>query len=199
MHVHILSNSVVKLSRLRGLLGEACDVTTELLNSTKLNGQRYDAVIAAIDLRQPETIVALKEISQDLARVPKRIFLVDHPSRLTTMQSYALGATAVVSPPINRASLLAVVLDQPAVAAHAAEGTGERLRIASVAADYVASMFRASMRGVPIDVNEAAVSDPQISVSLISWRRCSLWLQSPHVPSPKQIHRSNRCCCRGLS
>jgi hypothetical protein len=46
MHVHILSNSVVKLSRLRGLLGEACDVTTELLNSTKLNGQRYDAVIA---------------------------------------------------------------------------------------------------------------------------------------------------------
>ena len=98
MHVHILSDSVVKLSRLRGLLGEACDVTTELLNSTKFNGQRYDAVIAAIDLRQPETIVALKEISQDLARVPKRIFLVDHPSRLTTMQSYALGATAVVSP-----------------------------------------------------------------------------------------------------
>lgn len=155
MHVHILSNSVVKLSRLRGLLGEACDVTTELLNSTKFNGPRYDAVIAAIDLRQPETIVALKEISQDLARVPKRIFLVDHPSRLTTMQSYALGATAVVSPPINRASLLAEVLDQPAVAAHAAEGR-ERLRIASVAADYVASMFRASMRGVPIDVNEAA-------------------------------------------
>ena len=36
MHVHILSDSVVKLSRLRGLLGDACDVTTELLNSTKL-------------------------------------------------------------------------------------------------------------------------------------------------------------------
>ena len=74
MHVHILSNSVVKFSRLRGLLGEACDVTTELLNSTKFNGQRYDAVIAAIDLRQPETIVALKEISQVSSSCAKENF-----------------------------------------------------------------------------------------------------------------------------
>ena len=177
MHVHVLSDSVVKLSRLRGLLGDSCDVTTELLSSTKLSRQRYDAVIAAIDIRQPETIVALKEISQDLVHVPKRIFLLDRQSRLSTMQSYALGATAVLTPPLNRARLLAEVLDQTAGADKAPEQAEENVRIASVAAEYVASMFRAAMRGVSIDVKEAANIGNAI-VDRVAMDGLSAWLDT---------------------
>lgn len=177
MHVHILSDSVVKLSRLRGLLGDACDVTTELLNSTKLSGQRYDAVIAAIDFREPEAIVALKELSQDLVHIPKRIFLVSHESRLSTMQSYALGATAVLGPPVNRSRLLAEVLDRSSAEDQAAEGTEDGVRIASVAAEYIASMFRSAMRGVSIDVKEAADVGSAI-VDRVAKDGLSTWLDT---------------------
>ena len=76
MQVHVLSDSIVKLSHIRGVLGDSCEVTAELLNNPKMRSLRYDAVIAAIDIRRPESIVALKEISDDLACVPKRVFLL---------------------------------------------------------------------------------------------------------------------------
>ena len=75
--MHVLSDSIVKLAQIRGLLGDACDMTTELLTSTKTGNPRCDAVIAAIDIRRPGSIAALKHMADDLASVPKRIFLLD--------------------------------------------------------------------------------------------------------------------------
>jgi len=156
MQVHVLSHSIVKLSQIRALLGDACDVTTELLNNPRMRSLRYDAVIAAIDIRRPESIVALKEISDDLTCVPKRIFLLDQRSRLAMVQSYALGATSVLTTHVNRATLLAEVLGRPARESEPAEHAAEGVRIAAAAAEYIASMFSAAMRGLPIDVQGAA-------------------------------------------
>lgn len=156
MHVHVLSDSIVKLSQVRALLGDACDVTTELLNSSRICGPRYDAVIAAIDIRRPGSIAALKEMSDDLACVPKRIFLLDQRSRLAMVQSYALGATTVLATHVRRARLLAELLGHSAPADTPPERAAEGVRVAAVAAEYIASMFNAAMRGLPIDVKGAA-------------------------------------------
>ena len=155
MHVHVLSDSIVKLSQIRGVLGDSCDVTTELLNNPKMRSLRYDAVIAAIDIRRPESIVALKEISDDLACVPKRVFLLDQRSRLATVQSYALGATAVLGTHVSRSRLLAEVLGPQARESDPSEHAAEGIRIAAAAAEYIAAMFNAAMRGHPIDVKAA--------------------------------------------
>ena len=109
--------------------------------------------------------------------MPKRIFLVDRQSRLSTMQSYALGATAVLTPPVNRARLLAEVLDQPAALDRAAERAEEGLRIASMAAEYVASMFRAAIRGIFIDVKGAADVGNAI-VDRVAKDGLSAWLET---------------------
>lgn len=155
MQVHVLSDSIVKLSHLRGVLGDSCEVTTELLNNPKMRASRYDAVIAAIDIRRPESIVALKEISDDLASVPKRIFLLDQRSRLALVQSFALGATAVFGTNVGRSRLLAEVLGPQARKSDAPEHAAEGVRIASLAAEYIASMFNAAMRGHPVDIKAA--------------------------------------------
>ncbi len=174
MHVHVLSDSIVKLSQVRALLGDACDVTTELLNNPKMRSLRYDAVIAAIDIRRPGSIVALKEISDDLACVPKRIFLLDQRSRLAVVQSYALGATSVLATHVNRARLLAEVLGRSAQESKPPEHAAEGVRIASAAAEFIASMFDATMRGLPIDVQRAtdvgcAIVDRVAEDGLSAW------------------------------
>jgi putative nucleotidyltransferase with HDIG domain len=156
MRVHVLSDSIVKLSQVRALLSDACDVTTELLNKPRMHSPRFDAVIAAIDIRRPGSISALKEISDDLACVPKRIFLLDQRSRLALVQSYALGATTVLGTQVRRERLLAEVLGQPVHKMQAPESAGEGVRIAAAAAEYIASMFGAAMRGRPIDIKGAA-------------------------------------------
>ena len=174
MHVHVLSDSIVKLSQVRGLLGDACDVTTELLNNSRMSCPQCDAVIAAIDIRRPSSIVALKQMSDDLAGVPKRIFLLDQRSRLALVQSYALGATAVLATHVRRARLLAEVQDRTAKESKAPEHAAEGVRIASLAAEYIASMFNAAMRGLPIDVKEAtdvgcAIVDRVAEDGLSAW------------------------------
>jgi len=155
MHVHVLSDSIVKLSHIRDVLGDSCEVTAELLNNPKMRSLRYDAVIAAIDIRRPESIVALKEISDDLACVPKRVFLLDQRSRLAMVQSYALGATVVLGTQVSRSRLLAEVLGPQARESESSEHGAEGIRIAAAAAEYIAAMFNAAMRGHPIDVKAA--------------------------------------------
>lgn len=176
MQVNILSDSVAKLAQIRELLGDGCDVTTELLSGPKSDRSRYDAVVAAIDVRQPENIVVLKEMAPDLARVPKRVFLVDQRSRLSLMQCYALGATTVLTAPVNRTRLRAEVLGHAARMEQAPEHP-EGVRVASVAAECISSMFDAVMRGEPVNVKGALNVGNEI-IERIAQDGLSNWLTS---------------------
>lgn len=176
MQVHVLGDSVAKLAQVRQLLGEGCDVTTDLVSSPRLSGARYDAVIAAIDIRRPENIVALKEMSGDLARVPKRVFLVEQRSRISLMQSYALGATTVLGAPVNRSRLRAGILGPVASFKDGIPEPAEGgVRVAAAAAAYIDSMFEAVMRGMPVDVKGAADLGNEI-ICRISQDGLSSWL-----------------------
>ena len=138
---------------------------------------RYDAVVAAIDVRQPENIIALKEMAQDLARVPKRVFLVDQQSRLSLMQAYALGATTVLAAPINRNRLCAEILGHAAQVHQAQNCQDEDVPVASVAAEYIGSMFSAVMRGTPVDVKGALSMGNEI-INRVAQDGLSSWLSN---------------------
>ena len=177
MQVCVLSDDIAKLTRVREWLSDSCDVTTELLRSPKLGRARYDAVVAAIDVRQPENIIALKEMAQDLARVPKRVFLVDQQSRLSLMQAYALGATTVLAAPINRNRLCAEILGHAAQVHQAQNCQDEDVPVASVAAEYIGSMFSAVMRGTPVDVKGALSMGNEI-INRVAQDGLSSWLSN---------------------
>lgn len=177
MHVHILSDSAAKLSQVRGLIDDACDVTTELLDDSTMSSSQYDAVIAAVDIRRPENIVALKEMSQGLARVPKRVFLLDRRSRLSTMQSFALGATTVLTTPINRTKLRAELFGRQTSGDGRAALASDGVRVAALAAEYVSSMFRSVMHGTPIDA-QAAVDVANGITSRVAEEGLSSWLKT---------------------
>src|SRR5258708_39345533 len=111
MCVHLVGDNIAKLSTLRGMLEKRYKLRSELLSHADLRGKDIEAVVVAADLRDVDNITALKEISPKLARIPKRIFLIDRKSRLSTVQAYALGATSVLSTTVSRAQLLAKLAD----------------------------------------------------------------------------------------
>jgi len=107
MPVHVVADTVSKLSSLRATLERQHAVTSGLLSGAIIPCSDTDAVVVTADLRVVENIVALKEMFGKLAHVRKRIFLIDQKARLFTVQAYALGATQVLINPVTQARLLA--------------------------------------------------------------------------------------------
>lgn len=177
MHVHVVSDSAARLSQIRGLIEDACDVTTELLSDARVSVAGYDALVAAVDIRRPEIIVALKEMSQEFARVPKRVFLLDRRSRLSEVQSYALGATFVLTTPVNRARLRMELFGDQTAGPSQSDRISDGVQMAAKAAEYVTSMFRSVMRGGAIDVQEAARTANGITAR-VAEEGLSKWLQT---------------------
>jgi len=155
MAVHLVSDNIAKLSKLRGMLEKRYKLKSELLSHADLRGKEIEAVVVAADLRDVNNITAIKEISPKLARIPKRIFLIDRKSRLSTVQAYALGATSVLSNTVNRTQLLAKLADPraPTVAPSITVAGGRDAAFAGAAC--IASMFTSVLSGEPIDVDGA--------------------------------------------
>jgi putative nucleotidyltransferase with HDIG domain len=154
MCVHIVGDSTAKLSAIGNLLAEKLPISSELLGKACLKGNDVHAVVVAADLRDIDNISALKHLAKDLSRVPKRIFLIDQRSRLSIVQAYALGATSVLTTPVDGPALLAELfepgIDETRLAARsAAEST------AAAGAACFAAMFAAILRGAPIDIEAA--------------------------------------------
>jgi hypothetical protein len=95
MTVHVVADTVAKLSDLRAMLEKRHAVTSELLSGTASQSKATNAVVAIADLRVVENITLLKQVFGKLRHVPKRIFLIDQQVHLLTVQAYALGATRV--------------------------------------------------------------------------------------------------------
>ena len=150
MCVHVVSDTIAKLSTLRGMLEKRYTLKSELLSHADLRDRDIEAVVVAADLRDVENITALKEISPKLARIPKRIFLIDRKSRLSTVQAYALGATSVLSNTVTRSQLLAKLADPraPTVAPSITLSGGREAAFAGAAS--IASMFASVLNGDPI-------------------------------------------------
>src|ERR1700737_288992 len=112
MPVHVVADTISKLSDLRATLERQYSVTSELLGGSGNKVEDIDAVVVTADLRVVDNIAALKETFAKLTHARKRIFLIHQKARLYIAQAYALGATHVLANPVTRARLLAELADQ---------------------------------------------------------------------------------------
>ena len=155
MFVHVVADTVFKISALRAMLEKQHAVTSELLNDANSRCGESDSVVVTADLRVVENIAALKEAFEKFTHMRKRIFRIDQNARLFTVQAYALGATHVLVNPVNQATLLAQLADGSRCAAGANEplhGAGEAAAAGAIA---IGSMFSAVLSGKPVDIRGA--------------------------------------------
>src|SRR3984957_10518783 len=177
MSVHVVADSVAKLSALRRMLEPHYAVTSELLNGATGVRNAFDAVVATADLRTVENIAALRAMFGKLGHVRKRIFLIDQNARLFTVQAYALGATRVLLGTVNQAALLAELNDNShseTVSIGALRGAREA---ATVGATAIATMFSDVLSGKPIDVGSAKGAAGRIADN-IAEDGLSSWLET---------------------
>jgi response regulator RpfG family c-di-GMP phosphodiesterase len=176
MNVHIVGDDTAKLALLRGMLAERCSLTAELIGDADIKGGDIDAIVVAADLRDVDNITALKEISDRLARIPRRIFLTNHKSRLSTVQAYALGATSVLSSTPSRNQLLGKLLDARPSTAVKSVAVDDR-QAAFTGAACIASMFAAVLGGAEIDIEETRRAGKRIA-ECIAENGLSDWLST---------------------
>jgi putative nucleotidyltransferase with HDIG domain len=156
MCVQIIGDSKAKLAAVGNLIGDKLPVASELLSKARVRGRDTQAVVVAADLRDVNNISALKNLSDDLSHVSKRVFLIDHHSRLAIVQAYALGATSVLTNPITAQKLLKELLTPGmTVGDRPAETVLDSEQAAAAGAACIASMFAAIVKGQPINLGEA--------------------------------------------
>jgi putative nucleotidyltransferase with HDIG domain len=177
MTVHVVADTVTKLSTLRAMLARQHAVTSELLGGASNGCNESDAVVVTADLRVVENIAALKEVFGKLSHVRKRIFLIDQKARLFTVQAYALGATRVLINPVNQADLLAQLADSTACETGSIDALHGANEAATAGAIAIGSMFSAVLSGKPIEVRHAKDAGSRIADN-IAENGLSSWLET---------------------
>ena len=166
MPVHVVADTVSKLSTLRATLERQFAVTSGLLSGASIQCSDTDAVVVTADLRVVENIVALREMFGKLAHVRKRIFLIDQKARLSTVQAYALGATRVLINPVTQARLLAELANRDHPETNRDEALLNTGQAATAGATAIATMFSAALTGEHIDVAVAKDAGGRIADSI---------------------------------
>jgi putative nucleotidyltransferase with HDIG domain len=166
MCIHVIGDSIAGLSAIRAMLEQKYTITSELLGSPGIRGDDIDAVVVSADLRLAENISALKTVSDELSGVRKRVFLLERKARLSVVQAYALGATHVLTQPVNKARLLAKLADRNSSDATASGIPTRGLEAAMAGAACIASMFSAASDGTPIDVRGVKDAGRRIAESI---------------------------------
>jgi putative nucleotidyltransferase with HDIG domain len=177
MLVHLLADLPSRVSALRAVLAQRHEVTSELLADARLETRPFEAVVIAVDVARVENISALKAIAGKLARVPKRIFVIDAKGRLSIVQAYALGATEVLTNPVAPARLLGKLAPPPATGTTLAESPQRSVDAASAGAASLASMFAAVMTGNAIDVTGNLATGGKIA-SCVAEHGLTDWLNT---------------------
>jgi len=175
MCVHLVGDTQAKLSALRGILGKRYRLQASLLSDAAIGGSGVEAVVVAVDLRIIDNIIALKTISTQFGRIPRRIFLIDHKSRLSTVQAYALGATTVLPSDVDRTHLLSVVAGHDPHSDAPSVSLSEGRVAASAGAASIASIFASVLSGKAIDLEGAKRAGGLIADS-IAEKGLSDWL-----------------------
>lgn len=177
MPVHVVADTVSKLTDLRAVLEQHYAVTSELLGDANTRCSESDAVVVTADLRAVDNIAALKGMLGRSSHVRKRIFIIDHRARLFAVQAYALGATRVLVNPVDQVSLLAALIDgnhSPTISIEALPGAREA---AMAGATALSSMFSAVLSGKAIDIGGSKGAAGRIADS-IAEDGLSSWLET---------------------
>ncbi|MGY3506871.1 HD-GYP domain-containing protein [Bradyrhizobium sp. USDA 4471] len=152
MFVHVLTDNAAKLSELCSLLDRRFRIAGERLDLDAKLSDVPDVLVVRADLRVIENIVALKRRSARMAKVSKRIFLVEEASHVCISQAYALGATLAVTGKINQPKLFAALASRASSETDSATGTAQQDNPVEAAAAAIGSVFAAASLGEPIDV-----------------------------------------------
>jgi putative nucleotidyltransferase with HDIG domain len=175
MSVHVLADSLVKLSGLRAMLEARYPISSALLSEGNVGCSVVRTIIIAADLRVVENIVALQEISSKIKNVRKRVFIIDQSGRLGVVQACALGATRVLVNPVSQKALLAALADNNGIPA--GEKLGGAQEAASNGAIAISSMFSDALCGRPVDVAGAEDAARRIADN-IAGDGLSGWLET---------------------
>ncbi|MBV9462112.1 MAG: HD domain-containing protein [Bradyrhizobium sp.] len=166
MLIHVISDSSTRLAGVRTVLERRHAVTSELLGGLSIQRGNIQALVVRADLQSIETICTLKKILASLSRVQKRIFVVENAAHLSVSQAYALGATSVLSGPLNSAKLLKEVDGQTPADEAPAAAPGSSEAAAASGEIAFASMFTAIAAGTPIDVANIKNAGAEISAAV---------------------------------
>lgn len=174
MRIHVIGDTVGKLSMLRATLPSQYGVSSELLSGASLQRRDVDAVVVAADLRNLENISALKQLSAKLSKIGRRLFIIEQKTRVSIAQAYALGATQVLPSAVG---LVAELTDSRLSPIEAGENKLRGRAGAAEGAASIASMFRAVSSGAPVDVEGARDAGRKIA-DAIAEHGLSDWLAS---------------------
>jgi putative nucleotidyltransferase with HDIG domain len=174
MRIHVIGDTVGKLSMLRATLPSQYGVSSELLSGASLQRRDVDAVVVAADLRNLENISALKLLSAKLSKIGRRLFIIEQKTRVSIAQAYALGATQVLPSAVG---LVAELTDSRLSPIEAGENKLRGRAGAAEGAASIASMFRAVSSGAPVDVEGARDTGRKIA-DAIAEHGLSDWLAS---------------------
>jgi putative nucleotidyltransferase with HDIG domain len=166
MSIHVVGDTGARLSVICGMLEQTCAVSSELLSGAGIRNNEIDSIVVSADLRLVENISALKAISAKMARVSKRIFLIEQRTRLATLQAYALGATHVLVQPVSQLQLLKRLADGDILPIAPSEPSSGAQEAATAGATSIASMFSAVISGTAIDVAAAMHAGSRIADSI---------------------------------
>jgi putative nucleotidyltransferase with HDIG domain len=174
MRIHVIGDTVGKLSMLRATLPSQYGVSSELLSGASLQRRDVDAVVVAADLRNLENISALKQLSAKLSKIGRRLFIIEQKTRVSIAQAYALGATQVLPSAVG---LVAELTDSRLSPIEAGENKLRGRAGAAEGAASIASMFRAVSSGAQVDVEGARDAGRKIA-DAIAEHGLSDWLAS---------------------
>ena len=165
MPVHLIADTSARLASVRAVLERKHAVTSELLRGLSVQRCNMDVLVVKADLRTIDNICALKKVLASLKTVDKRIFLVEDSAHLSISQAYALGATSVLTGPLDPARLLKEVGDlldgdMPLIEENGSAAAASSGEVA------LASMFTAVASGTPIDIAGAKKAGAAIAAAV---------------------------------
>jgi len=166
MLIHVISDTTARLVCVRTILERKHAVTSELLGAVSIQRSSIQALVVKADLQSIETICMLKKVLASLSRVQKRIFLVENAAHLSISQAYALGATSVLSGPINAARLLKEFADYTVADSCYPADPGSSEAAAASGEVALASMFTAIAGGLSVDVTGVRNAGADIAAAI---------------------------------
>src|SRR5262245_23864669 len=175
MSVHVIADNPSKASALSAIVEQRHVVTSEMLAGASIKRSGIEAAVVAVDVADVDNISALKAVSGKLARIPKRIFLIDGKGRLAIVQAYALGATDVMTSPVDPAQLLAKLAPVEAPLIAPDQLPPGSLEAAPAGAASIAARFASVMNGTAVDVADVRNAGSRIAVS-VAENGLSNWL-----------------------
>ena len=83
MPVHIIADTSARLAGIRAALEKKYAITSELLGGVSVQRGEILALVIKVDLRNLQSICALRKVLDGLGCVEKRIFLLDDAAHLS--------------------------------------------------------------------------------------------------------------------